>query len=125
MVMIVKLAAKDSGRIRQFKPQIHQNRGRGQNRGHNQRNYQNRYRSHNRSNSRDGGQFRQDRGRHKYEQGYRRNNSEDTVDKIIEGSIGIIIIEMIATTEVGIGLEKDHFQEIMAVTELGSTTIVD
>ena len=29
--MIGKLAAKDSGRTRQFKPQIHQNRGRGQN----------------------------------------------------------------------------------------------
>ena len=37
---------------------------------------------------------------------------EDTVDKIAEESIGIIIIEMIAITEVGIGLEKDHFQEL-------------
>ena len=46
-VMIGKLAAKDCGRVRQFKPQIHQNRGRGQNRGYNQRNYQNRYRSDN------------------------------------------------------------------------------
>ena len=50
-VMIGKLAAKDSGRVRQFKPQIHQNRGRGQNRGHNQRKYQNRYTSDDRSNS--------------------------------------------------------------------------
>ena len=33
--MIGKLAAKDSGKVRQFKPQIHQNRGRGQNRGYN------------------------------------------------------------------------------------------
>ena len=32
MFMIGALAAKDSGRIRQFKPQIHQSRGRGQNR---------------------------------------------------------------------------------------------
>ena len=73
-VMIGKLAAKDSGRVRQFKPQIHQNRGRVQYRGYNQRSYQNRYRSDNRSNSSDKGQFRQDRGRHKYEQGYRGNN---------------------------------------------------
>ena len=58
-VMIGKLAAKDSGKVRQFKPQIHQNRGRVQNRGYNQRNYQNRYRSDNRSNSRDRGEFRQ------------------------------------------------------------------
>ena len=40
-VMTGKLAAKDSGRTRQFKPQIHQNKGRGQNRGYGQRNYQN------------------------------------------------------------------------------------
>ena len=47
-VMIGKLAAKDSRKVRPFKPQIHQNRGRGQNRGYDQRNYQNRYRSDNR-----------------------------------------------------------------------------
>ena len=52
-VMMGKLPAKDSGKVRQFKPQIHQNRDRGQNRGYNQRNFQNRYRSDNRSNSRD------------------------------------------------------------------------
>ena len=73
-VMIGKLAAKDSGRVRQFKPQIHQNRGRGQNRGYNQRNDQNRYKLDNRLNSRDRGQFRQDRVRHRFEQSYRRNN---------------------------------------------------
>ena len=50
--MIGKLAAKDSGKVRPFNPQIHQSRGRGQNRGCNQRNYQNRYRSDNRLNSR-------------------------------------------------------------------------
>ena len=32
---------------------------------------------------------------------------------------------MIAVTEVGIGLEKNHFQEIMVVTELGVQAIVD
>ena len=41
LVMIGKLAAKDSGKVRPFKPQVHQNRGRCPNRGHNQRNYQN------------------------------------------------------------------------------------
>ena len=50
---------------------------------------------------------------------------EDTVDKIAEESIGIIVIEVIAMTEVGISLEKDHFQEIMAVTELGVQAVVD
>ena len=43
-VMIGKLGARDSGRTRQFKPQIHQSRSRGQNRGYSQRNYQHRYR---------------------------------------------------------------------------------
>ena len=33
MIMIGKLAAKDRRRTRQFKPQIHQSRGRCQNRG--------------------------------------------------------------------------------------------
>ena len=87
-VMIGKLAAKYSGKVRQFKPQIHQNRGRHQNRGYNQRNYQSRYRSDNRSNSRERGQFRQDRGRHRFEQSYRRNNlgkiQEIMVDKTEE-----------------------------------------
>ena len=76
-VMIDRLAATDNRRTRQFKPQIHQNRGRGQNRGNKQRNYQNRDRSDNRSNSRDRGQFRQDRGRHRFGQGYRRSNFRD------------------------------------------------
>ena len=50
---------------------------------------------------------------------------EDTVDKILEETIGIIFIEMMATTEARIGLEKDHFQEIIMVTELEVQTIVD
>ena len=62
-VMIGKLATRDSRRGRQFKPQIYQNRGRGQKRNYNQRNYQNRYRS----NSGDREQYRQDRGRPRYE----------------------------------------------------------
>ena len=43
---------------------------------------------------------------------------EDTVDRIAEESIGIIVIEMMAITEAGIGLEKDHFQEILVVIKL-------
>ena len=66
-VMIGKLATRDNKTNRQFKPQIHQSRGRCQNRNYNQKNYQNRYRSNNRSNSRDRGQYRQDRSRPRYE----------------------------------------------------------
>ena len=73
-VVIGKLATRDSGTGRQFKPQIHQSRGRGQNRNYNQRNYQNRYRSNNRSNSGDRGQYRQDRGRPRYEPNYRKGD---------------------------------------------------
>ena len=76
-VMIGRLAAKDNNKIRPFKPQIHQSRGRGQNRGYSQRNYQNRNRMSNRSNSRDRGQFRQDKSRLRFEQGYRGNNFWD------------------------------------------------
>ena len=52
-VMIGKLATRDRRTNRQFKPQVHQSRGRGQNRNYNQRNYQSRYRPDKRSNSRD------------------------------------------------------------------------
>ena len=70
VVMIGKLATRDSGTGRQFKPQINQDRGRGPNRSHNQCSYQNRYRSDNG----DRRQYRQDRGRPRYEQIYRRAN---------------------------------------------------
>ena len=65
MVMIGKLAAKDSNRNRPFKPQIHKSRRPappGLNRGYSQSSYQNRTRVDNRVNSRDRRQFRQDRG---------------------------------------------------------------
>ena len=71
MVMIGKLATKDSSRNRPFKPQIHKSRGPpppGQNRGYSQRHYQNMNRLSNSSNSRDRGQFRQDRDRPRFEQ---------------------------------------------------------
>ena len=73
-VMLGRLAAKDNNKKRPFKPQIYQSRGRGQNRGYSQRNYQNRNRLNNKSSSRDRGQFRQDRGRPRFEQSYRRSS---------------------------------------------------
>ena len=65
IVMIGKLAAKESNRNGPFKPQIHKSRRPpppGQNRGYSWRCYQNKNRVDNRSNSRYRGQFRQDRG---------------------------------------------------------------
>ena len=50
---------------------------------------------------------------------------EDTVGKIADGSIKMIIIEIVAITEVEIGPERDHSQEAIAVTELEIQTIVD
>ena len=127
--MISRLAAKDNNKIRPFKPQIHQSRGKGQNRGYSQRNYQDRNRLNNRSNSRDRGQFKQDRGGPRFEQGYRGNNFwitlEDTVDKIAEGSIEMIIIEIEAIIEVGIGPERDHSEETIVATELEVQAIID
>ena len=43
-VMIGKLVTRESGTNRQFKPQIHQSRGRGHNKSYSQRSYQSRYR---------------------------------------------------------------------------------
>ena len=81
LVMIGKLGTRDSRSGRQFKPQIYQGKGRGQNRGnydrHNydQEGYQNRYRS----DSGDRRPYRQDRGRPRYEQNYRRGNFRGNV----------------------------------------------
>ena len=77
-VMMGKLAKRDNGTNRQFKPQIYQSKRRGQSKNfydtcnYDRGNYQNRYRS----NSRDrrfqfGGQSR---GRLRYEQNYKRGN---------------------------------------------------
>ena len=127
-VMIGNLATRDCRTGSQFKPQIYQNRGRGQNRNYSQRNYQNRYRSNNRSNSGDRGQYRQDRGRPRYEQNYRccykgnmrsygRQNSRreyrnsyrnDSYDR-----------------RWGTGLDNSHLSEIMAIIELEVKVTVD
>ena len=123
VVMIGNLAAKDIGRTRQFIPQIHQSRGRGQNRGYSQRNDQNRYRSDNRSNSRDRGQFKQDRGRHTFEQIYRRNsfreNSRNYGRQNSRGEYRNNNYKNDSYDRSRIGLEKGHFPEAMIVIELG------
>ena len=59
VVMIGKLATRDSGTGRQSEPQIYQSKGKSQNRNHNQQSYQNRCRS----DSGDRKQYRQERGR--------------------------------------------------------------
>ena len=112
-----KLATRDSGTGRQFKPQIYQNRGRGQYRNDNQNSYQNRYRS----NSGDRRQYRQDRGRPRYEQNHRRGNFRGNMrsyDRQIE-----TIIEMTVMIEAGTGLEKCHFPEIITTIEIGVQVI--
>ena len=86
-VMIGKLATRDSRTNKQFKPQIHQSRGRGQNRNYNYnpRNHQDRCRPNNRSNSRNREQYRQDRCRPRYEQNFRRGNFRGNVRNYSRG----------------------------------------
>ena len=120
--MIGKLATRNSGIGRQLKPQIYQNRSRGLNRNYNQHNYQNRYRS----DSDDRRQYRQDRGRPRYEQNYIVETSEETwgvmVDRIVEESIETII-EM-SYDRSRTGLEKGHFPEAITTIEIGVQTRV-
>ena len=84
VVMIGKLATRVSGTIRQFKPQIHQGRGRGQNKNYNQGNYQSRYRQGNRSNSDDNSQFRQDKSGQRHEQNFRRGNFGEMLETLTD-----------------------------------------
>ena len=128
-VMLGRLAAKDSNKRRPFKPQIYQSRGRGQNRDYSEKNYQNRNRLSNRSNSRiedslDETEVDPDFSR-VIEETVCKIILEDTIDKAAEGSIGVIIIGAMAIIEVGIGLEIEHFQETIAVTEPEVQVIVD
>ena len=82
--MIGKLATRDSGAGRQFRLQIYKGRGRGQNRGnfdicsYDQQSYQNRYTS----DSRDRRQYRQDRGRPRYEK-----IIEEVISEVTLGSL--------------------------------------
>ena len=123
--MMGKLAARDNGTNRQFKPQIYQSRRRGQSRNfydsHNYDRgyYQGRYKS----NSRDrtiqiSGQSR---GRPRYDKiigeeilEAMRDHIKILEDRIVEQTIeAIIAMKIIAEKEVGVGLEKDHFQGII------------
>ena len=125
--MIGKLTTRHSGTGRQIKPQIYQNRGRGQNRNYNQRNYQNRYRSNNRSNSGDRGQYRQDKGRPRYKQKYRKGNFRGNIRSYgRQDSRGEYRnnYRNDSYDRVGTGLEKGQFPEIMATIEIGVQTIV-
>ena len=53
------------------------------------------------------------------------NILEDTVDKIVEGSIEVITIGIVVIKEAGIGLERGHSQETIVVTELEVQAVVD
>ena len=53
------------------------------------------------------------------------NILEDTVDKIAEGSIEVITIGIVVIIEAGLGLERDHSQETIMVTELEVQAVVD
>ena len=50
---------------------------------------------------------------------------EDRIDKAAEGSIGVIIIGVMTIIEVGIGVERDHSQETIVVTEIVLQVVVD
>ena len=50
---------------------------------------------------------------------------EIMADKTVEENTEITVIEMTVMIEAGIGLEKDHFLEIMAIIELEVQEIVD
>ena len=50
---------------------------------------------------------------------------EDTVGRIAEGSIKMIIIKIVAIIEIGLGPERDHSQETIVATDLEVQTIVD
>ena len=93
------------------------------------RSYQNRNRLGNRSSSRYRGQFRQDRGRPSFKKVIEGTILEaileDTVDKIVEGNIEMIIIEVVVIIEVGIGLERDRSYKTIAITELEIQATVD
>ena len=138
-IMMGKLATRDNGINKQFKPQIYQSKRRGQGRNfydkcnYDRRNYQNRYRS----NSKDRRiQYGQNRSRPRYEQNYtnnyRRGNFSDNVrmyqileDRIVGEDIEEIIgMKIITEKEVEVGPEKG-IQTIIAEGETGVVVIVD
>ena len=126
-VMIGRLTTRDSGINRDFKPQIPQSRGRGQNRQYNQEHYKDRYRSNNRSNSRDRGQYRQDKSRPRYEHNYRRGNFRGNMRNYgRQNSRGECInnYRNDSYDRSRDGSRERFFPEIMAITELEVQAIV-
>ena len=87
IVMMSRLAAKDSNEKKTFKPRIYKNRGsypQNQNRSYNQRGYQNRS---GRSDSRNRRQYGNKRPRQNYRDINFEATLEDMGDKIVEGNI--------------------------------------
>ena len=110
-VMLGRLAAKDNHDKRPFKPQIYQGRGRGQNRNFNQRSYQ----------DRTGliiGQVVEIEGSLETGPGLNRITEGgifeailgDMVDRIAEGTIEIMTIDITITIEAEIGQGRGHSQ---------------
>ena len=126
-VMMGQLAARDNESTRQFKLQIYQGRRRGLNRefydrcNYNQWDYQNRYRSDS--------VVRRNQYRQNIVIDMNKITGEKTVevtqehtkilgDRIVEENTEITIgMKTTVEIEVGVGLEKDHFQEILMVVE--------
>ena len=127
VVMIGKLATRDSRSGRPFKPQIYQGKGRGQNRGnydrcnYGQQGHQNRY--YQIVETGDSiGKTEADPGMHKII----REEILEVMwgcikilkDKTVEESIEIITeMKVMAEVEIGTGLEKGHFIETLLVIE--------
>ena len=125
-----KLATRDNGSNRYFKPQIYESKRRGHSRNfydgciYDQQGYKNRYRS----NSRDRrGHFGgQSRGRPRYEQNYRGGDFRGNVRTFKNSGRqnsrgeyrGNYRMKIIAEKEIGVCLEKDHFQGILVIREM-------
>ena len=126
--MIGKLAARDSGSGRQFKPQAYQGKRGGQNRdsydrcSYDQQGYKNRYRLD--SGDRNSiGKIEVDQGMNKVIEEEMLKVMQDVIkilkDKIVQESTEIIIeMTVMAEIEIGTGLEKDHFLETSVTEEM-------
>ena len=108
IVVMSRLAAKDSHERRPLKPQIYESRG--QNRSYNQGSYQNR------SNSRNRGNLQIIDPDRTIEIAIFGDTLEGMVDKIIEEVIEMI--DIMITIEAGVDQEKGHLQEIIVVAEI-------
>ena len=79
------------------------------------------------SNSGDRRQYRQDRGRPRYEQNYRRGNLRGNMRSFDRKNSRVeyrTITEMTVMIEAGTGPEKGHFPETITTIEIGVQAIV-